>query len=92
MKIIVTSMQIPAFLHPAAASSLFVSTVKCGRPSVYEHFIYEDSILPTVIMCTFFQQRTSFNVCEESGLKSSTLKKKATKKTFFLASPLVKEF
>jgi hypothetical protein len=49
VKIIVTSMQIPAFLHPAATSSLFVSTVKCGRPSVYE-----DSILPTVIMCTFF--------------------------------------
>jgi hypothetical protein len=52
MKIIVALNTDPWLLYPRATSFLCLSAVKYGRPSVYEHFIYDDSILRTIIIYT----------------------------------------
>jgi hypothetical protein len=67
------------FLHPGATS--FLSAAKYGSSSVYEHFIHEDSLVPTTIICTIFQQRTSFYVYQENGL--NTKYPKGRKRSFW---------
>jgi len=61
--------------------SLSLSAVKYGRSSVYEHFIHEDWLLRTTIICTIFQQRTSFHAYQENGL--NTKYPKGRKRSFW---------
>jgi len=50
--------------------SACLSAVKYGCSSVYEHLIREGSLLRTTIICTIFQQRTSFHAYQENGLST----------------------
>ena len=61
--------------------SVCLSAVKYGCSSVYEHFIREDSLFRTTIICTIFQQRTSFHAYQENGL--STKYPKGRKRSFW---------
>lgn len=79
VKVIIVRLQI--CLSSPWCCVLSLSAVKYGHSSVYEHFIHENSPLGTTIICTIFQQRTSFHAYKENGL--NTKYSKGRKRSFW---------